>query len=246
MTVSIMLVTYNRLNLTQKTLNSLFNTTKYPFRIIIIDNGSTDGTKDWLNSFNYNCSTYCQSHDLQFNHENFGIATGRNQALKISNNYQDPWLSTIDNDIEFPDNWLIQCLDILSANPKFAVGLNFEDINYPIITRNNETFQYKKLGNLGTACTVFPRALHKAIGFFSNDYGSYGEEDADFFYRARLVGYEMGYLITRGIHLGQGEQDQGEYREFKNLCHQNNLSKFQKNCNAYSNRIKPVYISDEI
>lgn len=247
---SIMVVTYNRLELTKRTLKSLFENTHSPFRLILVDNGSTDGTVEWLkegselNKLVWS-NNNCLGQDIQYNEDNMGIAIGRNQCLKIANKYNDEWLSTIDNDIEFIPNWLGKCVDIIKDNKNFVVGLNMEGVKYPVLKKNGKTFQYKREGNLGTACTVFNKDLHSKIGYFTTEFGSYGEEDADYFFRARLVGYEMAYLEETGKHLGEGELDQGEYREFKTKCHAQNLSQFRKNCAAYARRQKSTFIPFE-
>lgn len=234
-----MMVTYNRLELTKKTLDSLFSNTSGPYRLIVVDNGSTDGTVEWLQECKEQCNTFW---DLQLNPKNMGIAIGRNQCLQLAKKYNSEYLSTIDNDIEFPEDWLRKCLDVLKVNPKMAIGLNMEGIPYPLIVKNGKTVQYKKEGNLGTACTVFNSELHNKIGFFTTEFGLYGEEDADFFFRARYAGYEMAYLEEMGTHLGQGELDSGEYREFKTASHNKNLEQFRKNCFAYANKRKSLYI----
>lgn len=240
MTTSIMMVTYNRLELTKRMLTSLFENTDGSYRLIIVDNGSTDGTIEYLQNLKQNNEIVSE---LQLNPVNQGIAHGRNQCLLLANKYNDEWLSTVDNDVEFHKGWLSEALDIISANPNFAIGLNMEGRAYPLQTRNGKTFQVKPEGNLGTACTVFNRKLHDKIGFFTTEYGLYGEEDADFFFRARLVGYQMGYLPKMGIHLGEGENDVGAYREFKTESHAKNLIPFRKRCGDYVMRRKNLYIS---
>lgn len=240
MTTSIMLVTYNRLPLTQRMLESLFQNTDSPFRLIIVDNGSSDGTIEWLKAMPQD-HPLCQSYDFHFNEKNLGIACGRNRAMKIADKYNDEWLSTADNDIEYVPNWLTKCLDVLTANAKFAIGLNMEGIEYPLMTLNGKQVQFKSKGNLGTACTVFNRKLHEAIGFFNTEFGLYGEEDADYFIRARVVGWQMGYLPEKGNHFGVGELDTGEYREWKTEQHGINLEKFRATCHQYYQRKKPIF-----
>ena len=246
-TTSLMVVPFNRLELTKKMLASLFQHTDSPFRLIVVDNHSTDGTREffetdqWLKDQIWG-NRYCCGIDLQLNDENKGIAIGRNQCLKLANKYQDPYLCTLDNDIEFVPNWLSKCLDILSANPKFAVGINYEKEKYPLFKRNDKLFQLKHHGNLGTALSVFPRKLHEEIGFFIMEYGLYSCDDSDFFYRARRKGYEMAYLPEMGIHLGEGENDQGEYREFKDRAHKEISVRFRRSCMEYNAGIRPLYI----
>ena len=66
---NITVVTYNRLDLTKKCLESLQNNTMYPYKLTIIDNGSTDGTLEWLEDNQYNFISLG---------ENLGIAKGYN------------------------------------------------------------------------------------------------------------------------------------------------------------------------
>lgn len=239
-----MMVTFNRFELTKRMYESFLKNIDTDYRLIVVDNGSTDGTVEWLQQLNPG-GNFCQGYHTHFYEKNMGIAIGRNQGLLIADKYQDPWLCTVDNDIEFYPGWLSSCLDVVKTNHKFAVGLNFENVNYPLRSMNGKMVQWKTEGNLGTACSVFHRKLHDAIGFFLMEFGLYGEEDADFFFRARQAGWNLGYLPTKGIHFGEGELDTGEYREFKTAQHKKNLAHFQKNCWDYMAKRKSIYIPFE-
>ena len=241
---SLMMVTYNRMELTKKMLDNLFLVTDYPFELIIIDNGSTDGTKEYLytiaESAVFRESKLLKQVRLKQNASNLGIAVARNQALSMS---EGQWLSTLDNDVLLPARWLSDCINILKVSPSYGMlGVNMENVNYPIVHNGNLRWQMKPSGNLGTACTVFSRNLHKLLGYFNTEYGLYGEEDADFGMRVRVAGFKMGYLEANGTHLGEGEQDKGEYREFKTACHEKNLALFRKNCADYVHGRKSLYI----
>lgn len=236
-----MCITYNRLKLTKQTLESLFQTTKSPYHLIIVDNGSVDGTPEYLEKLEV--PKYCKGYTTHFNAENKGISIGRNQALLIADLlYQDKYLATIDNDVILPLNWLQKCIDIIAVNSNFSIGVNFEPVNYPLKIVNNKTLQFKKEGNLGTAAMVFNRELHNNIGFFEDFKLLYSSEDADWGYRARLSNYQLGYLEEKGTHIGEGENDVGEYREWKTECHKKTLLPFQQNCYAYAQKRKSIYI----
>ncbi len=60
--------------------------------------------------------------------------------------------------------------------------------------------------------------------------------------RIRVLGLKLGYIKENGKHLGEGEYDTGEYREFKNKWHAKNLALFNKNCGAYARKQKPLFI----
>lgn len=236
------MATYNRLNLTKLTLQSLFATADVDFELIIVDNASSDETIEYIKTIKetYADNKYFVDLKLIQNTENKGIAYARNQGLL---NATGDWLSTIDNDVEFPEKWLSESIDILRKNPKFGmVGVNMENVSYPLITSNGKEFQLKPVGNLGTACTVFPRSFHKMLGFFTTDFGLYAHEDADMGMRARVVGYQLGYIKENGKHLGEGTQDIGEYREFKTQSHRHYLAKFNENCRAYAAGKKSIHI----
>lgn len=235
--ITLMMVTYNRLELTKQTINNLLKTIK-DISLVIVDNGSSDGTQDYLKTLNDKIDTH-----LILLEDNKGIAIGRNLALKKADELGTKWYCTIDNDVEMPVGWLNECINILIQNKGFgAIGVNMENVQYPIITRNGVTFQEKPAGNLGTACMVFRKQIHQMIGFFNTEYGAYGEEDADFGMRIRVAGFKMGYIKSMGIHLGSDESDVSEYREFKTKQHADNLKLFKTNCALYARHQKPLYI----
>lgn len=237
--ISIMMVTYNRLHLTKQTVDNIYQTINKPFQFIIIDNNSTDGTIEYLNELNKQYDNVF----IKFNNENYGIGKARNQCLKIADELNTEWYVTIDNDILLHDGWLIECIDILKHNKHFgAIGVSFEPTIYPIIKSNGYEFEHKSKGNLGTACMVFHKSLHKMIGFFATDYEKYAHEDADWGNRIIFAGLKIGYIKTHGIHLGEGDFDVGDYREFKNQKHKENLPKYYENYNLYASGKKSLYI----
>jgi GT2 family glycosyltransferase len=240
MTAHLMMITYNRLELTKQTIESLYNNkNNTEFKLSIVDNFSSDQTQDYLlelkNKYDIN---------LIFNSENKGIARGRNQNLKYCTDQPGDWFATLDNDVLLSDNWLDECIDILSKNKDYAmIGVNFEDTNYPLITKNEVTFQNKPKGNLGTACMVFNRNLFNMIGYFCEEYSNfYGCEDSNYGMRTRVLGFKLGYLKQNGTHLGVGEHDKGAYREFKTKEHDQYVPLFNQHCREYYQRTKPIYI----
>jgi glycosyltransferase involved in cell wall biosynthesis len=240
----IMIVTYNRLELTKRTLEDLLNTTDFFFNLIIVDNGSQDKTVEYLQKFCLDNSHkgFFKDYIIKENKENLGIAIGRNQCLSLS---KENWLVTFDNDVLVPKGWLTECVDILKINRQYAcIGVNFEGKNYPAVKLNGKEFQDKPRGNLGTACMVFQRYLHKILGYFNYlDYGKYGLEDSDFGARISFaLKMKLGYLSSPGVHIGSGSYDVGPYRAYKTAEHDKYLHKFNENCRLYCNKQKQLYI----
>jgi len=249
MTASIMMVTYNRLDLTKETLDNLFKNTKYPFNLIIVDNGSKDETVKYLDkilSKEMEGNEAFKDYKVIASKENLGIAIGRNLALyEAINKYDSQWLATIDNDVEVPEGWLGEAISVMESNPAYAsIGVNMERVEYQMVTKNGKTFQSKPQGNLGTAAMVFGRSLQKMLGFFNyKDFNFYGQEDSDWGMRTRVLGLKLGYIEKMGNHLGEGKRDQGEYREFKTKSHQDNMKVFNSNVREYMQRKRPLFIN---
>lgn len=236
----IMMVTYNRLELTKQTLESLIKTAEYPINLIIVDNNSLDGTVKWIKDFVTAHHDALVGFKLILNDENRGIAYGRNQCLKASS---ADWLVTLDNDVILPQGWLKECIELLEENKDFgAIGVNFEKHNFKMIERNGKMFQEKLKGNIGSATMVFNRSIHKMLGFFDS-LKFYGHEDSLWGCRVRMLGLKLGYLKENGIHLGEGQNDVGEYREFKNKYGQENLVIHNNLYNDYVLRKKSLFVS---
>lgn len=240
----LMMVTYNRLELTKQTLEDLAKSVDYPSVLVIVDNGSTDGTVDFLESEDLEFGEHIQASHIIFNTENKGIGIGRNQALKYAVDSGATWFSTLDNDVLLPTGWLSECITILKANRQFAMlGVNVENAPYPIVETNGYKFRECPYpGNLGTACTVFHKSFQKMFGYFEIFENRYGCEDTDLGTRTRALGMRLGVIERYGTHLGVGENDQGQYREFKTKSHDANVPKYKANWKAYFNKTKSIYI----
>ncbi|HRP01084.1 MAG TPA: glycosyltransferase family 2 protein [Candidatus Kapabacteria bacterium] len=100
MKLLISVVTFNRLDLLMKLLNSLRNQTFVANDILVVNNSSTDGTTEWLSK---------QSDLIIINQANTGSAGGQNTAFKFAkeNNYDALW--AMDDDV-LPE---LDCLEIL-------------------------------------------------------------------------------------------------------------------------------------
>lgn len=74
--VSIIMVTFNEIDYTRQCIEKIFNITQVPFEIIIIDTGSTDGTREYL--------TQCPRIKYVFSDVNTDYSEHRNNGIKYS------------------------------------------------------------------------------------------------------------------------------------------------------------------
>jgi glycosyltransferase involved in cell wall biosynthesis len=84
--VSVIIPTFNRLDLLKETVDSVRQQTFRDFEIIVVNDGSTDGTTEWLRS---------QSDLRVLEQSNSGIATSRNNGAAAA---QAQWLAFLDHD----------------------------------------------------------------------------------------------------------------------------------------------------
>ncbi|MBO6088297.1 glycosyltransferase, partial [bacterium] len=95
MKLSIITLTYNNLEYTRNFIKSLYENTK-DFELILVDNGSTDGTVEYLKSLPYNNIKFI------FNEKNLGFPKGNNQGLEIA---EGEYIGFLNNDILLSSNW---------------------------------------------------------------------------------------------------------------------------------------------
>ncbi|OYT16618.1 MAG: hypothetical protein B7C24_06805, partial [Bacteroidetes bacterium 4572_77] len=146
-----------------------------------------------------------------FNPNNRGVAGGRNDGMYRSTGKHRV---VIDDDILAPDNWAEEMLKIVEKMPGVAtVGCSVEPRDYPIREKNGVQFQAKG-DNIGGAFLMIPHRTFKRVGYFCEDYGIYGLEDADYHLRIRYLKQKNVYIVMKGQHIDP-ENDK-EYRKFKN------------------------------
>jgi len=101
---NIVMTCWNALDHTKVTLQSMFETIHHPYFLTIIDNGSYDGTGDFLK--NIKVPILCEKLILITNKVNKGIIDANNKGQEVSNQYGLEYTCICNNDLYFQDNWL--------------------------------------------------------------------------------------------------------------------------------------------
>lgn len=197
--VSIVVVTHN----SEKDINSCLQNllkTNYPkLEIIVIDNKSTDKTKEII-------SRDFPEVILIKNSKNFGFAKGSNQGIKKTMN---ELIAVINPDTLVTTDWLIPLSEAISkkdiaiCQPKILLTKKRRLINSNGKTTHFLGFEWltdylkpdlpmnpHEITSFSGACFLVKKEIFNNLGGFDNDFFMY-YEDGDFSWRLRLAGYKI-------------------------------------------------------
>lgn len=196
MKLSIITLTHNKLEYTKKYIESLYKYTK-DFELIIVDNGSNDGTVEYLKTLT--------GAKLILNEENLGFSKGNNQAIKI---VEGEFVAFLNNDILLSPNWFEECEKIFrkenaafvsprQINPEFH---NTNDKKYLEYFKRNFSFkkEYEKhFEECSFSCVVTKKEILSSLGNFDENYTPAFFEDDDFKYRA--INNNYGVFVSNTV-----------------------------------------------
>ncbi len=135
--IDIILVTYNRLHFLKKSVKHIYERTRYPHRLFVVDNNSTlDKTQYWLKRAKIHGYIY----DYIFMPDNKGLATGFNAGFE---RVKSEYFITTQDDILCPDLtpcWLEQMLHLAKKYPEYG-GLAMRIQR----TRHRDVDEFKEL-----------------------------------------------------------------------------------------------------
>lgn len=243
--VNIVVVTYNRWDYSEQCLPNIRETAsdKIPYTITVVDNGSSDGTPEKLKEM-YKDGII---DNLVLLKENIGVAKAQNIGWQL--NIDAPYYAKIDNDVLFEKKgWLDGVINTFTKSTGVgALGYQCteDNANYPISSENGVSYRVKN-GNIGGACFFVPKHVNEELGFWCEDFGKYGEEDADYGMRITVSSRKNCYMVDRTIMKHLPEKDK-EYRKFKDDERDENMKgDFWKMIGEYKSGQRPLKIDSNI
>jgi GT2 family glycosyltransferase len=201
--VTIIILTWNGLAYTKRCLETLRARTAFPdYEIVVVDNGSTDGTVEYLRSLPWL--------RLFENRDNQGFVKGNNRALAECGGDSDFVLLNNDTEIIQPE-WLSRLQATAYSAPEVGVVgarlrrpdgmLQHAGTYMPV-----ETFWGQQVGagekdvnqfnadaeveGVVFACAYIKREVYERVGPLDEDYFSYFE-DSDYCLKARSHGFKV-------------------------------------------------------
>lgn len=226
MDVSIIIVNYNTLELTQKCIASIFSlTTGITFEVILIDNASSDGSRDFFSNDNRIRYRYLPQ-NLGFgraNNEGLTMARGRNilflnsdtillnNAVRILSDYLDAnqRVAVCGGNLYDVNGRPNLSYETLAPSIFTAINLLLHDIPSKIFVGKSARFNYsrspKPVAYITGADLMVRRAIIDAVGGAFNPRFFMYFEETEFCFRVKKKGYKiMSVPAAEIIHMEGG------------------------------------------
>lgn len=193
---------FNKFNqATKPFLDSIYKYTDTDmFDLIIIDNGSSDETGEYLKNFEKEYSNL----KIIYNKENLGYSKANNQGIKLALKSKYEYIGLLNNDILFTPDWLINILYIFTLNSQIGMvaprDAGRKKLFKKKLTAQNYIYNYKEyLNKFKTpfkyvleplfCCIIIKREVIEKIGLMDEAYTPAFWEDMDYIMRTFYAGY---------------------------------------------------------
>mgnify|MGYP001203296521 CR=1 FL=1 len=134
MDISVIIPTYNRKHTLKRAIQSVEQQSLPPSEIIVVDDGSNDGTEEWVKK-NYPNVKYVYQ-------KNSGVSSARNEGIKIS---RGNWIALLDSDDEWLPNKIYKQTNEIQANSNIKIH-HSNEIWIRNGVRVNQMKKHKKFG----------------------------------------------------------------------------------------------------
>jgi len=205
----IIIPVWNQLEATRQCIDSIFKNTHYPYRLIIIDNGSFRDAAEYLRKLE---KEHASKIILIRNDENAGFVRAVNQGMRKS---CAPYICLMNNDTIPADGWLEELVSITEVHPKVGVvnpSSNTFGQCQPCKSGENLAGQVQELYSARGFCMLIKRELLDAIGLFDEIFGTGYFEETDFSFKAQKAGFSI--VRAKGSYVYHAENV--SFKELKN------------------------------
>jgi len=200
--VSIIVVTFNNLDYTQRCIDSIYEKTAYPdFELIIVDNGSTDGTDNYLKALQEKHKNVM----VILNGRNLGFASANNMGIKRSNG---EYMIFLNNDTVVTRGWVSGLLFHLqqpnagmvgpvtnSIGNEAAIETDYMNLSGMEMFAENYTAKHRKvvfeIPVLAMYCVAISRQTVEKVGLLDEQFSIGMFEDDDYALRVKKAGLKV-------------------------------------------------------
>lgn len=204
---SIIIVTYNELAYTKECIDSIRLRTDEPYELIFVDNGSTDGTPEFLDSIS--------GARVIRNPINRGFPAAVNQAIPLARGKQ---ILLLNNDTVVSTGWLTNMLRVLERDPKSGlvgpcsnqvsgsqmIPVSYQDMSSMDGFAWDHAKRYsgvtEETDRLIGFCLLIRATLISEVGNLDERFGVGCFEDDDYCVRARRAGWKAVIARDAFVH----------------------------------------------
>ena len=238
---TVIIPNYNGMKFIENCMKALEQETSTSYHICVVDNGSTDGSKEWLEN-------NCPQVQLLSLGENTGFCGAVNAGIKVA---KTPYVILLNNDTEVKYGFVKALESALEKEKKsFSVSAKMVDLyNKEVLDGAGDLYcalgwafalgkgkrekeYYTNPREIFSACggaVIYRKEVLDEIGGFDQNHFAY-LEDCDLGYRAQIFGYRNYYTPEAVVyHAGSGVSG-SRHNEFKvNLSSKNSIYLIYKN-----------------
>ena len=240
MEVSVVIPNFNGIAFLDSVLASLEGQTLSNFEVILVDNGSTDGSCSFVTA------NYPWVHLIELS-ENFGFCGAVNAGIRAA---KAPYVLLLNNDTEVKEDFVEEMLAAIRRHKNaFSCGARMvqyhdrdrlDDVgNYYCALgwsfargRGKDIHAYETEDKIFSACAgaaIYRKKIIEKIGYFDEEHFAY-LEDTDIGYRARIYGYENWYAPKAIVYHVGNDTSGSRYNQFKTrYSSRNNIYLIYKN-----------------
>jgi glycosyltransferase involved in cell wall biosynthesis len=213
--VSIVIPSCNRLNRLRACIDSIEANTSQPHEIIVVDYGSTDGTRTYLLRKSIAVRYALLNKDVHMTGSlNQGLMMAKGTAIVV-----------LDQNALVTPGWLDRLLDCLHSDPRIGVvgpvtngpfgeqqmevpyTYENEARNFAVSHNVSDPAAWRKTKSLAGFCLLLRREMLEKAGYWDEGCHSGHEADEDWLLRVRLLGARLAIAGDAFIHCTESDRD---------------------------------------
>ncbi len=227
----IIIPVWNQPESTKECIDSIRRNTGYPHSLIVVDNGSSERTREYLTGLKKEMPGF----NLIRNETNLGFVKAVNQGMHLSTS---PYLCLMNNDTVATSGWLEEMVGVMDANPGAGIvnpsSNTFGQTEEYAASLSRFSLKTQELYSARGFCMLIKKEVIDTIGIFDESFSMGYFEETDFSYRARKAGF--GIFRAKGAYVRHKENT-----SFKEL--DDNARIFDRNEKIFFERWgRPVHI----